>query len=398
MGVRRSTSRADSLKRSRCAHPGRSRKITPMARWIALLIALGTTGLLAQARHPVARPRNEDRDAAAPDRANDPRRQTRWLEPLLEAYVDADAGIYGKRLESTGISNSRTAIGAAKAALEHEGPLWIRQVAGETQAKRRLVVGAIALTAADFGGVHDWPSARALIEWACALVRKNGGRSGAERTFHWAAVSLLEAAADAAPLQAHVAHALQRFPGEPRFVLARGVATELRTWPDPRDGRIPRDRDPTLVGLAITRLSEARRLEGVGAEALMRLGVMAIRNGNPNEALPYLRDAEAAGPDPFVGYLIHLFRGRAYERLGRPADTIEAYRQAVAILPGQTAQLALATALAKAGDHAAAVTQAEAAARSTTEVKDPWMAYGRGDGRMWGDIAAQLRAQIRSMP
>lgn len=352
-----------------------------MARLIACLVALGTTGVLAQ-----------------PDMQTSPRKQTRWIRAVLDAYLDADARLYEKRLDAAGISTSRTGVIWTKTALELEGPVWIREVTGEKQDARRLVVGAVALTAANFGGLWDWRTSRALIEWACELVRKNGSRSDAERTFHWGATAILEAAADAAPLQAHVAHALRRFPSEPRFVLARGVATELRTWPDPRDGRTPRDRDPTLVGQAVTRLSEAKYLKDVGAEALTRLAFMAIRNGNANEALPYLRDAENAAPDPFVGYLIQLFKGRALERLGRPAEAIAAYRKAVAILPAQTAQLALATALAKTGDHAGALTHAEAATRSTSVSTDPWIAYGRGDGRLWGDIAAQLRELIRGMP
>jgi tetratricopeptide (TPR) repeat protein len=311
--------------------------------------------------------------------------------------MDADPALYDQRLQSAGIKNNGAIMNAVTISLQRDGPRWIAQAAPGQQDARRLVVGAVALTAADFGGVQDWRSARALIEWACELVRKNAAGGAAERAFHWAAISLLEAAADTAPLQAHVAHALLRFPSEPRFILARGVATELRTWPDPRDGQTPRDRDPTLVGLTVTRLNEARALEQVSAEALTRLAFMAIRNGNPNEALPYLRDAEAAGPDPFIGYLIQLFKGRALERLGRQADAIDAYRKAVAILPAQTAQLALAVALARSGEHADAVTQAEATTRSVTVTVDPWLAYGRGDGRMWGDIAGFLREQIRSM-
>ena len=364
------------------ADASRSRRITPMARLIACLVALGTTGVLAQ----------------APDRARSPWKDTRWIGAVLDAYLDADAALYEKRLEGAGISNNRTDVIRVRAALELEGPLWIRQVEGEPQEKRRLVVGAVALTAANFGGLQAWRNARALIEWACELVRKNVRSGEAERIFHWAGISLLEAAADAAPLQSHVGHALQRFPSEPRFLLARGVATELRTWPDPRDGRIPRDRDPTLVGLAVTRLSEAGKLKGVGAEALTRLAFLAIRNGNPNEALPYLRDAEAAGPDPFVGHLVQLFKGRALERLDRAAEAIDAYRKAIAILPGQTAQFALAATLAKTGDHAGALAQAEAAIRSTSASTDPWFAYGRGDGRMWSDIARQLREEIRGTP
>ena len=132
-----------------------------------------------------------------------------------------------------------------KAALEREGPLWIRQVEVEQQDKRRLVVGAVALTAANLGGLQDWRNARALIEWACELVRKNARPGEAERTFHWAGISLLEAAADAAPLQSHVS------PRAP--AVSRGAA--IRSRQGRRDGAphlagsarrtdIPRDRDP----------------------------------------------------------------------------------------------------------------------------------------------------------
>ena len=126
---------------------------------------------------------------------------------------------------------------------------------------------------------------------------------------------------------------------------------------------------------------------------------MAIRNGNPNEALPYLRDAEAAGPIAFVGYLIQLFKGRALERLGRLARgdrRIPQGRRDHAGTDGAVRACCRARESRRSGRRRSP--QAEAATRSTARSTDPWMAYGRGDGRMWRDIARQLREQIRGMP
>jgi tetratricopeptide (TPR) repeat protein len=316
-----------------------------------------------------------------------------WYIQTLDSYASGDYQRFDRELHANAAGPAARLAFLAQG-IEKAGPSWIAGAPPEQRDRRRLVVAAVSLELANEAGLNDWPQARALIEWACALVRKNARPAAAERTWQWAAVAVFEGAADAAVLQSHVAHALQRFPGDHRFMLARAVAAELRTWPDPRDGHTPRERNATGVGVTVTRFNEARRFDDVRAEAAVHLGFMALRNGDALEALPYFREAAAASPDPFVVHLLHLFRGRALERLIRMDEAIEEYRAAIAAAPGQTARLALASALARSGRPQDGVRMAAEAVGGTSSRVDPWVAYGRGDARMWPEILQRLRREL----
>jgi hypothetical protein len=327
------------------------------------------------------------------DAPRDPAITYKEHERVLEGYAAGDFAQMDAWLKILA-NGSPSTMPQFATAIETAGPKWIGRGAGETRDRRRLIVAAVAVEAANHGGGTNWPEARDFLEWACALVRKNSRPSAAELTFHRAATAVFEGAADAPVLQAHTAHALKRFPDDHRLILARAIAAELRTWPDPRDGRTPRERSADGVGLAIARLNGARQFEELRAEAALHLGFMAIRNGDAAEALPYLREAESTNHDTFILHLVQLFRGRALERLNRTDEAISAYRAALAAEPGQTAQLALASALARTGRPQDAIRVAAGATTSSWDRVDPWVAYGRGDARMWLTIVAQLRREL----
>jgi tetratricopeptide (TPR) repeat protein len=317
------------------------------------------------------------------------------IAPVLDDYANGDDRLVDDRLRALVAASGRPRVALVRSALERDAKAWIQRHPENARDRARLIVAAVALEAANLGGLDDWPNARALIEWACALIRANRQRLEAERVWHWGAIAVLESAADAAPLQVHATHALGRFADDARFVLARAVASELRTWPDEREGRTAAERNPEAVALAVDRLNAAAALPDVRAEALMRLGCLALRNNHPSQALSYLRDATAARPDPFVRHLIGLFQGRALERLERVEDAMAAYRSALDAHPGQTASLALASVLLRTGRRREAAATADAATRAETNAGDPWTAYGRADGRFWSDISARLRRELR---
>jgi hypothetical protein len=79
----------------------------------------------------------------------------------------------------------------------------------------------------------------------------------------------------------------------------------------------------------------------------------------------------------------------------RSADAVEAYRLAVAAAPkAQTAQLALALALARNGDRA----EAERVGLLAVTMEpgyDPWLDYGDGDARVWQYILSALRQALK---
>jgi len=235
-------------------------------------------------------------------------------------------------------------------------------------------------------------SGKLLLEWACSLLRRSSTPLPAERLWHLAAIGVIEGAADGRVLDDHMAHAEKRFPKEPRFVLARAVALELQTWPQGHMGGSfegPRDELVSLLRIA-TFTPEVRD------EALLRWGFFDLRQGNERNALDHL-NAIGQTADTYVDYLRHLFRGRAFDRSNKPADAIDAYRQAVLAEPrAQTARLALAGALAAGNSRPDA---REALGLALTEPRDvladPWFMYGSADQRFWPTLITELRQAVR---
>jgi tetratricopeptide (TPR) repeat protein len=152
----------------------------------------------------------------------------------------------------------------------------------------------------------------------------------------------------------------------------------------------------SALDTAVTRLQQALALPAYKHEANLRLGYTALRRGKYADALAPLELAAANRSDIFIGYLAQLFRGRAFERLLRWNDAVTAYRAAVAIQPkAQTAELALASALARVGQPVEAAQLADTILARTESVFDPWLAYGQGDFRHWPRIIAALRSAIK---
>ena len=130
-------------------------------------------------------------------------------------------------------------------------------------------------------------------------------------------------------------------------------------------------------------------------EAHVRLGYTALRQRRHTDALELLEPATAT-EDPFLRYLAHLFRGRALDAQKRFADAIAEYESALQAAPGaQTAEIALAAALARAGRRGEAAALAETSLSRTDTPFDPWLAYGQGDLRKWPEIIATVRETIR---
>jgi hypothetical protein len=285
---------------------------------------------------------------------------------------------------------------AMRRAIERESEIWIPQTLPALVDRRRLIVAAVAVETVERNGLIDWTAARGIIEWSCTLVRKNSAPTRAERYWHWAALALFQTAADATAVEIHAGHALKRFPDEPRFVLARAVGAELHTWPDERHGRSVRDRDPSSVETVIHSFEKAAEHEAVRGEANLRLGYFYFRLGSVPQALERFKDAAQAIEEPYLGYLLGLFEGRALERTGRLSDATVAFRRAAALLPrAQTAQLALAASLAKQGKRQEAEQIATASLRGGRPAPDPWLMYGQGDRRLWPSIVAGLRKALK---
>lgn len=310
------------------------------------------------------------------------------FQPALEAFLRGDFS--PSTLPPVHVPRARE----IQPRLSRDATLWIAAGPTEQRDRRRLIAASIALYLANSLGEHAWRDAYALLEWGCKLVRRNAQPSEAERLWHWAAIATTQASGYAEDADAHASHAADRFPAEPRFVLARAVAAELHSWPDDRH-RSPRDRNATNADNVIGRFSAAAKHPAVKAEAQIRLGFFLLRH---RLAKPALEQFQGAGePDePYWKYLRALFEGRAHDQEGRLDDAITAYRRAVLAVPGaQSAELALASALARMGRMGEAYDVARAAVQPNRTGADPWVSYGQGDLRLWPSITAALQAALR---
>jgi hypothetical protein len=318
--------------------------------------------------------------AVAPARTQEPLSFT----PVFEAFLRGDFSV--RELPTSGVD--------VQTLLARDGALWVSAGPSEQRDRRRLLVAAVALHLANTMGPTDGRRANAVLEWGCTLVRRNAQPSEAERLWHWAAVAVTQASADAWRAEAHAGHASKRFPDAPRFALARAVALEMRTWPDDRH-RSPRDRDPALADQVIAGFRTAAKYPETRAEASIRLGLFVLRHGFAGNALNHLR-AAAEVKELYLRYLHGLFEGRAHDRENNLDGAIAAYRRALEAVPhGQTAQLALASALMRSGQQAEATAVTQAALRPGPRPPDPWTSYGQGDMRLWPMIANALEAALR---
>ncbi len=101
------------------------------------------------------------------------------------------------------------------------------------------------------------------------------------------------------------------------------------------------------------------------AEARLRLGRVAWRLGEADEARSVLEDVLARKPDAATAFLAHLFLGRLDEDAGRLDEAARSYEAALAIdLRCQSARLALSHVRLRLGDAAAARAEVETALKA----------------------------------
>jgi tetratricopeptide (TPR) repeat protein len=281
--------------------------------------------------------------------------------------------------------------------LELERATSNRSVTSGLEARRLRVVAGLSLEAANLLGWRQWPEAATLVEWACQQVQRAGAPVKFDRTWFWASIALFEAGgAQSKLLEDHVAHALKSFPGDPQFVLARGVAMELATFPDPRDGRPTPKWKTTRIEAAMAALETARKQPNVQHDADVRLGYSNVRLGRFDRALEQLRDIPDNANDPYLSYLSHLFKARAFDGLKRPGDAAAEYRAALELVPGaQTAAFGWVAATVFAGDRAEATRLTTAALTDPPNIRDPWVAYGQPDMRFWPTLIERLHQELR---
>jgi tetratricopeptide (TPR) repeat protein len=244
-----------------------------------------------------------------------------------------------------------------------------------------------------------WQPGPQFIEWACERLRRDKTPRPIERWWQLAALAVAQRSEDVHFLVGdpnigrgtgageignlqdeikHLDHVTERFPGEPRFMLAQGIARPQ--WPDD----------------AVKAFTAVLPDEDVGGEAAMRLGALEMRLNQRDEALHHFEQVEELTRDPYVIYLARFFTGQIRERQRRIDDATAAYRGAVAAWPhAQAGTMALASLLFDAGRRVEAQTLAGAMLAARPPVRDPWREFVHADNRFWPVLVGRLRAEIR---
>jgi cytochrome c-type biogenesis protein CcmH/NrfG len=260
---------------------------------------------------------------------------------------------------------------------------------------RHVEIGEMFLDAV--GRLEERPSDAIRWEWAL------GQHALSDGIFHRARVLLHRAC--------------ERYPGQVPLLLACGTVHEVYATVNADTATALRGagfrsgsgltRNPTATVLMRARsartdnlrrarsaFEEVLGIEPSNTEAALRLGRVRVEQGDAEAAVTLLEALVRARNDQRTAYLSRLLFGRAHERLERFDRAAAAFRDAISVLPAQSARLALAYRLHDDGDGARAVWLAEAVAEDR-KVEDPWWAYRFGQYWLLDDVLAALRAEAR---
>ena len=237
--------------------------------------------------------------------------------------------------------------------------------------------------------------AQALLDRFARLVRHPLEPDTFERQWYYAVLTLLQGTARPAAIEGFAARALGRFPDEPRFILARAIAADVRSASATGPARVA---PPTPGGAANLKAARdlyeaALTISDIGVEVRVRLAHLLYRHGLSEEALARLAEVQpAAVQDPRLRFLHQLFTGHALAGLSRDQEAAVAYRAALAILPSaQSARVSLMNVLYRRGERAAAEALAEQVQKETSPQIDPWWLYWQGQYRLYPEVMARLR-------
>jgi VWFA-related protein len=259
---------------------------------------------------------------------------------------------------------------------------------------------AFVLEVADFAlqspRREDREEARRLIMAHRPLVRGPFGPEAYERYWLWAAILVLEGANQPDLAQQLITDALQQFPNEPRFLLARAFVTDQSRALD----TLARGGGTSKIGAAhINDVSAAydaaMEAAETATEARVRKSWLLHRAARRDEALALL-DTISTPPEALLDYLRHLIRGRVLDGLGRSDDAAAAFRSALILVPNaQSARVGLMTVLQRQGNSAGALEQAELVQTTSADAIDPWWRYWQGDYRLAATVFTRLREHGR---
>ena len=278
----------------------------------------------------------------------------------------------------------------------------------DARERQRRLLTAFALELAAVGAKKHAAGAARLIEWACPYVRSHTPHNDFDRAWQLAALAALEGGIDSTALQAHLDHVQAGFGSEPRVILAKAIADEQFGAPaevltrSVSAANLARARDALARAegeryraseRAIAKFRDAAAIDSIAAEATLRLGHVQYRAGRFDTALATWNGLERRIEDPALLFLLHLFRGQAYEGYSRIDPARLSYIEALRVSPGAhsaTMRLAALAFVHGRGDDPHPLV--DALLRNDDPKRDPWWSYYAADWRFWYPRIERVRA------
>ena len=319
-------------------------------------------------------------------------------------------------------------LGPLRLQFVQQTPGWIAGDAANAGQRRAAVAGfLVELTAARLES--DWGRLSDLIEWTCAqILRPSGPPTPFERSWHMATTALAGRARtrlwllgpyarlphqkpvkrapqkDDPPSPLHLMHAIERFPDDPEFQLARVIA-----WTWGRDSEPMRNiradwqrnvdrwapsRAPQLE--AVTAFEPLTRMPEVAAEAWIRTGLIYATVSDHAAAVRTFETARPLARTPQLKYLAHFLAGRSLEGLQRQDEAIAQYQRALDIVPNaESATIALASLQFLRNESEPSIALINKAFEKPVAVTDPGRLAGYGAYLHWPEIKAAMRAELK---
>ena len=305
---------------------------------------------------------------------------------------------------------------------------WIAADPADSERRRAAVAGfVVELAAARLE--DDWGRLSDLIEWTCTQILRNAGPPTAfERRWHLATTALAGRARvrvwllgpyarlphqkplkrvpqkDDPPSPLHLMHAIERFPDDPEFQLARVIAWTWGRDSEPmrnmrqewRDNvnRWQPSRAPQLE--AITAFEPLIAMPSIAAEAHIRTGLIHVTVGDHAAALQSFEAAQPIATTTPLRYLSHFLAGRALEALQRQDEAIAQYRRSLDIVPNaESATVALASLQFVRGEAEPAIAMINNTFAVSATTTDPGRLVGYGFYLHWPEIKAAMRAELK---
>jgi tetratricopeptide (TPR) repeat protein len=339
------------------------------------------------------------------------------LTALLDTYYQ------GRYDEAVAKAAALPELGPLRLQFVQGTPAWINADPANAE-KRRAAVAGFVVELAGARLETDWGRLSDLIEWTCAQVlRSSGPPTAFERSWHMATTALSGRARmrvwllgpyarlphqkprapskEDPPSPMHLMHAIERFPDDPQFQLARVVA-----WTWGRDSEPMRNLEREAADRmrttrpaqleAVTALEPLLAVPAVAAEAWIRTGLVHVTVGNHVAALKAFETARPGATTTQLKYLSHFLAARSLEMLNRHDEAIAEYQHALDVVPlAESATVALASLQFLRGEHDTSVALINKTFAKTSTTTDPGRLTGYGFYLHWPEIKAAMRAELK---